>query len=107
DARPRNSPWGARAEAVAAERGAHHDARPGGLGTRRARRCRHPATLCGTRGIEAIGRSDGTMTEAELIERAKRGEDSAIHALYRRHAPRVYATIRRLAGDDSLAEDWA
>jgi len=58
-------------------------------------------------GIEAIGRPDGKMTEAELIERARRGEDSAIRALYRRHAPRVYATIRRLAGDDSLAEDWA
>jgi len=74
---------------------------------RRARWDRHPATFCGMRGIEAIGPSDGTMTEAELIERARRGEDSAIHALYRRHAPRVYATIRRLAGDDSLAEDWA
>jgi len=47
------------------------------------------------------------MTERELIERARNGEDSAIRALYLRHAPRVYATIRRLAGDDSLAEDWA
>ncbi|HEY8469740.1 MAG TPA: sigma-70 family RNA polymerase sigma factor [Longimicrobiales bacterium] len=47
------------------------------------------------------------MTERELIERARNGEDSAIRALYRRYAPRVYATIRRLAGDDSLAEDWA
>src|SRR5690606_18653358 len=47
------------------------------------------------------------MTERELIERARNGEDSAIRALYLRHAPRVYATVRRLAGDDALAEDWA
>lgn len=49
----------------------------------------------------------GRMNESELIEKAKRGDPAAIQALYRRHAPRVYATIRRLAGDDALAEDWA
>jgi len=47
------------------------------------------------------------MTEAELIERAKAGEGSAIRALYERYAARVYSTVRRLAGDDALAEDWA
>ena len=30
-----------------------------------------------------------------------------MHALYRRYAPRVYAVVRRIAGDDGLAEDWA
>src|SRR5690606_11700268 len=107
-ARPRSSRWSARAPKRLPRHAVHAMMHlPGGLGMRRARWDRHPATYCGMRGIEAIGPSDGTMTEADLIERARRGEDSAIHALYRRHAPRVYATIRRLAGDDSLAEDWA
>jgi len=47
------------------------------------------------------------MDESELIERAKRGDEAAIRALYERHSPRVYAVVRRLAGDDALAEDWA
>jgi RNA polymerase sigma-70 factor (ECF subfamily) len=65
------------------------------------------ATLRARGGIERLGASVRTMTESELIERARNGEDGAIRALYLRYAPRVYATIRRLAGDDSLAEDWA
>lgn len=47
------------------------------------------------------------MTETELIQRARAGEEAAVEALYRRYAPRVYAVVRRLAGDDALAEDWA
>lgn len=47
------------------------------------------------------------MTETELVRRAKLGDESALHALYRRYAPRVYAVVRRFAGDDALAEDWA
>ncbi|HEX6939748.1 MAG TPA: sigma-70 family RNA polymerase sigma factor [Longimicrobiales bacterium] len=47
------------------------------------------------------------MTESELIERARYGDEAAIRSLYERHAPRVYAVTRRLAGDDALAEDWA
>jgi RNA polymerase sigma-70 factor, ECF subfamily len=47
------------------------------------------------------------MTDTELVRRAKQGEELALHALYRRHAPRVYAVVRRLAGDDALADDWA
>ncbi|HET7275988.1 MAG TPA: sigma-70 family RNA polymerase sigma factor [Longimicrobiaceae bacterium] len=47
------------------------------------------------------------MTEIELIRQAQAGDGSAIQALYRRHADRVYAIVRRLAGDDSLAEDCA
>ncbi|CAN5242444.1 sigma-70 family RNA polymerase sigma factor [soil metagenome] len=47
------------------------------------------------------------MTEAELLERARRGDADAVQALYREHAPRVYATVRRLAGEDAEAEDWA
>ncbi|NIP81699.1 MAG: sigma-70 family RNA polymerase sigma factor [Gemmatimonadetes bacterium] len=47
------------------------------------------------------------MTEQELIRQAGRGDESAMHALYQRYAPRVYAVVRRIAGDDALAEDWA
>ncbi|MFW5951673.1 MAG: RNA polymerase sigma factor [Gemmatimonadota bacterium] len=47
------------------------------------------------------------MTEQELVRQARRGEESAMHALYRRYAPRVYAVVRRIAGEDALAEDWA
>jgi RNA polymerase sigma-70 factor (ECF subfamily) len=45
--------------------------------------------------------------EADLLQRARDGDPRAIRTLYDRHAPRVYAVTRRLAGDDSLAEDWA
>ncbi|MGQ0560897.1 MAG: RNA polymerase sigma factor [Gemmatimonadota bacterium] len=47
------------------------------------------------------------MTELELIQQAQTGEPRAIRELYRLHAPRVYAIVQRLAGDDALAEDWA
>jgi RNA polymerase sigma-70 factor, ECF subfamily len=47
------------------------------------------------------------MLEAEFITRAKRGDGEAVRELYERYAPRVYAVVRRLAGDDALAEDWA
>jgi RNA polymerase sigma-70 factor (ECF subfamily) len=45
--------------------------------------------------------------EAEYINRARRGDGEAVRELYRRYSPRVYAVVRRLAGDDALAEDWA
>jgi RNA polymerase sigma-70 factor (ECF subfamily) len=47
------------------------------------------------------------MVETEYIKRAKRGDGEAVRELYRRYAPRVYAVVRRLAGDDALAEDLA
>jgi RNA polymerase sigma-70 factor, ECF subfamily len=47
------------------------------------------------------------MTEDELILRARQGDGDAIRRLYERHASQVYTIIRRLAGDDALAEDWA
>lgn len=47
------------------------------------------------------------MNEAECIRRAQQGDAVAIRDLYRRYAPRVNAVVRRLAGDDALAEDWA
>lgn len=47
------------------------------------------------------------MTDVELIERARGGDGLAMRRLHDRHAPRVYAVVRRLAGEDALAEDWA
>lgn len=47
------------------------------------------------------------MTEKELIQRASEGYEPAMQALYRRYSPRVYAVVRRIAGDDALADDWA
>ncbi|MCH7564842.1 MAG: RNA polymerase sigma factor [Gemmatimonadetes bacterium] len=47
------------------------------------------------------------MTEATLIRRACQGDGQAIRALYERYAPRVYAVVRRIAGDDDLAQDYA
>lgn len=46
-------------------------------------------------------------SEIELIQRAQRGEPRAVRELYRLYSPRVYAIVKRLAGDDALAEDWA
>ncbi|CAN5796691.1 RNA polymerase sigma factor [soil metagenome] len=53
------------------------------------------------------GPFDDTMIESELIYRAQQGDGVAIEALYRRNAARVYSVVRRLAGDDAQAEDWA
>lgn len=47
------------------------------------------------------------MNEQECIRRARQGDADAIRELYHRYAPRVNAVVRRLAGDDALAEDWA
>lgn len=47
------------------------------------------------------------MDDEQLVAKAREGDEDAVHALYRRHSARVYSVVRRLAGDDSLAEDWA
>jgi RNA polymerase sigma-70 factor, ECF subfamily len=47
------------------------------------------------------------MNEKDCIRRARDGDADAMRDLYRRYAPRVHAVVRRLAGDDALAEDWA
>ena len=46
-------------------------------------------------------------TERELIRLAGDGDAHAIRTLYDRYAPRVYAVVRRIAGDDDLAQDYA
>ena len=47
------------------------------------------------------------IPEQQLVQQAQQGDESAMHALYRRYAPRVYAVVRRIAGSDALADDWA
>jgi len=46
-------------------------------------------------------------TDAQLIARARGGETAAFRLLYERHADRVFSVVRRIAGDDGLAEEWA
>jgi RNA polymerase sigma-70 factor (ECF subfamily) len=47
------------------------------------------------------------VDDAALVAAAKLGDSEALRALYERHAVRVYAVVRRIAPDDSLADDWA
>ncbi|MGM0669714.1 MAG: RNA polymerase sigma factor [Gemmatimonadota bacterium] len=47
------------------------------------------------------------MTEAQIIRQACEGNGTAVRALYERYSPRVYAVVRRIAGDDDLAQDYA
>jgi RNA polymerase sigma-70 factor (ECF subfamily) len=47
------------------------------------------------------------MNESQLIHSARQGDGGAIQALYGLYSRRVYAVVRRLAGEDALAEDWA
>ncbi len=47
------------------------------------------------------------MTEGHLIREAAEGDARAIRALYDRYAPRVFAVVRRIAGDDETAQDYA
>lgn len=47
------------------------------------------------------------MSESELIRRACDGDGRAIRYLYERYSPRVYAVVRRIAGDDDTAQDLA
>ena len=46
-------------------------------------------------------------TESQLLRLASDGDARAIRNLYDRYAPRVYAVVRRIAGDDDLAQDYA
>ena len=48
-----------------------------------------------------------TTPEHRLIRLAAEGDATAIRSLYDRYAPRVYAVVRRIAGDDDLAQDYA
>jgi RNA polymerase sigma-70 factor (ECF subfamily) len=47
------------------------------------------------------------LSEAQLIRKACQGDDRSVRILYERYAPRVHAVVRRIAGDDDLAQDYA
>jgi RNA polymerase sigma-70 factor, ECF subfamily len=47
------------------------------------------------------------LNEAQLIRKACEGDGMAVRTLYERYSPRVYAVVRRIAGDDDLAQDYA
>jgi len=46
-------------------------------------------------------------TDAGLLALAAEGDARAIRTLYDRFSPRVFAVVRRIAGDDELAQDYA
>jgi RNA polymerase sigma-70 factor (ECF subfamily) len=45
------------------------------------------------------------VSEAGLLKAARAGDQRAMEALYTAHSGRVYTVVRRLVGDDHLAED--
>ncbi len=45
------------------------------------------------------------MSEAQLVAAARTGDSRAMAALYAAHCGRVYSVVRRVVGDDHLAED--
>ncbi len=53
----------------------------------------------------SVSSPDDADRERALVALAQQGDDGAFGALYRRHAPRVFALLTRLAGDDALAAD--
>ncbi|HZD03515.1 MAG TPA: sigma-70 family RNA polymerase sigma factor [Longimicrobiales bacterium] len=42
-----------------------------------------------------------------MIRKACQGDGQAVRLLYERYAPRVHAVVRRIAGDDDLAQDYS
>ena len=58
--------------------------------------------------VAALGRrrmSDGERDEAELVRRLARGDTAVVDALYARFGRPLYAYVRSLVGDESLAEE--
>ena len=51
--------------------------------------------------------ASAAATDRQLIRLAADGDARAIRMLYDRYAPRVHAVVRRIAGDDDLAQDYA
>lgn len=47
------------------------------------------------------------MDDTELIAEVRRGDRKAVRELYDRHAARIWAVVRRVVGDEALAEDCA
>lgn len=49
--------------------------------------------------------SEAIAAEADLIERAQRGDSVAIETLFSRHSPALYRTALRMLGNEAEAED--
>lgn len=47
------------------------------------------------------------VNESQVLRQAASGDARAVRTLYERYAPRVYAVVRRIAGEDELAQDYA
>ena len=59
-------------------------------------------------GPEGDSVSDGMENEQNVIQRAIRGDETAMRSLWSRHAPHIDAVVRRLVGGDlDLAADIA
>jgi RNA polymerase sigma-70 factor, ECF subfamily len=56
---------------------------------------------------DANKRQGGGLSEAEAIERAKRGDAEAFEVLYNLHKRRVYSLCLRMTGNTAEAEDLA
>lgn len=46
------------------------------------------------------------MTETQLVERARSGDQAALHSLYEANVDRIYRLTYRLAGDGELAQEF-
>jgi len=64
-----------------------------------------PATAPSTRPVQPV--QPDASYEAELVERARRGEEDAFTELTRLASPAALAAARRITGDPALAEDAA
>jgi RNA polymerase sigma-70 factor, ECF subfamily len=72
----------------------------------RARAQRSPGGLC-RRGVAPDAPWDARrLTEAQLVERARTGDEAAFRSLYDAHVDRVYRLTYRMAGEDQLARDF-
>lgn len=69
-------------------------------------RRRHAGNPPGVGPVQLVGEHERLeVTEAQLIDAARAGDQRAMGALYSAHSGRVYSVVRRVVGDDHLAED--
>ncbi len=60
----------------------------------------------GVTAVQLVGEHERLeVTEAQLIEAARAGDQRAMGDLYAAHAGRVFSVVRRVVGDEHLAED--
>lgn len=84
---------------------------PGQGGNRAADRCsatnhRPPGVIGRKAGEPAHDRRLGSVTEAQLIQRLKDGDQSVARTLYDSHVDRIFRLCYRFAGEYDLAQDF-